>query len=98
MRLIDADALKNALENNPSDFYDYDELIPMLDEQPTVSPDDVRGVGKWIDKSTGQRRPGQMQSWCSACGQHSGIGGIESNRHKAFCPNCGARMEVTSDA
>lgn len=50
----------------------------------------VREPGRWIDKPTG--RYGQMQSWCSACGQHSGIGGIESNRHKPFCPNCGAPM------
>lgn len=46
--------------------------------------------GEWIDKHTGAY--GRMQSWCSACGKHSGIGGIESNRHKPFCPNCGARM------
>ncbi len=47
--------------------------------------------GKWIDKPTGAY--GRMQSWCSACGKHSGIGGIESNRHKPFCPNCGAKMK-----
>ena len=47
--------------------------------------------GEWIDKPTGAY--GRMQSWCSACGKHSGIGGIESNRHKPFCPNCGARMK-----
>ena len=51
----------------------------------------VQKTGRWVDKPTG--RYGQMQSWCSACGQHSGIGGIESNRHKDFCPNCGAKME-----
>lgn len=47
--------------------------------------------GKWIDKPTGSY--GRMQSWCSACGKHSGIGGIESNRHKPYCPNCGAKMD-----
>lgn len=47
--------------------------------------------GGWIDKPTGAY--GRMQSWCSACGKHSGIGGIESNRHKPFCPNCGAKMK-----
>jgi hypothetical protein len=47
--------------------------------------------GEWIDKPTGAY--GRWQSWCSACGKHSGIGGIESNRHKPFCPNCGARMK-----
>ena len=47
--------------------------------------------GEWIDKPTGAY--GRMQSWCSACGKHSGIGGIESNRHKPYCPNCGAEMD-----
>ena len=46
--------------------------------------------GEWIDKPTG--RYGQWQTWCSVCGKHSGIGGIESNRHRPFCPNCGATM------
>ena len=47
--------------------------------------------GEWIDKPTGAYS--RMQSWCSACGKHSGIGGIESNRHKPYCPNCGAKMD-----
>lgn len=46
--------------------------------------------GYWIDKRTGAYN--RMQSWCSACGKHSGIGGIKSNRHKPYCPNCGAKM------
>jgi hypothetical protein len=51
--------------------------------------------GEWIDKPTGAY--GRMQSWCSACGKHSGIGGIESNRHKPYCPNCGAKMKGGDD-
>jgi hypothetical protein len=47
--------------------------------------------GEWIDKPTGAYS--RMQSWCSDCGKHSGIGGIESNRHKPYCPNCGAKMK-----
>ena len=46
--------------------------------------------GHWEDKPTG--RYGAWQSWCSVCGKHSGIGGIEKNRHRAYCPNCGAEM------
>ena len=54
-----------------------------------VSREQVERVwrGEWIDKPTG--RYGQWQTWCSACGKHSGIGGIKSNRHRNFCPNCG---------
>lgn len=58
----------------------------------SVSREQVEKVwrGEWIDKPTG--RYGQRQSWCSACEKHSGIGGIKSNQHKTFCPNCGAPM------
>lgn len=54
---------------------------------------DVRPVvhGRWIDK---KKKTYGMQTFCSACGKHSGIGGIESNRHKPYCPNCGAKMDL----
>lgn len=47
--------------------------------------------GRWVDKQTGAY--GQWQSWCSVCGKHSGIGGVESSRHKPYCPKCGAKMD-----
>lgn len=52
--------------------------------------DQERTTGHWIER----RKKGSCywQSWCSVCGKHSGIGGIESNRHKPFCPNCGSPM------
>lgn len=66
----------------------------LLHDLKTLPAADVAPVvhGKWADKPTG--RYGQMQSWCSACGKHSGIGGIKSNQHKPFCPNCGAKMDL----
>ena len=51
--------------------------------------------GHWLDKNAESRL--RTQSWCSACGKRSGIGGIESNRHKAYCPNCGAKMNEGED-
>jgi hypothetical protein len=57
----------------------------------TYFKDHRQSEGEWEDKPTGAY--GRMQSWCSACGKHSGIGGIESNRHKPYCPNCGAKMK-----
>ena len=65
------------------------EAVAKIEKLPTIEATPVRH-GRWIDKPTG--RYGQMQSWCSACGKHSGIGGIKSNRHKPYCPNCGADM------
>ena len=56
-----------------------------------VSREQVEALrGEWIDKPTGSY--GRWQTWCSACGKHSGIGGIKSNRHSSFCPNCGTPM------
>lgn len=65
------------------------------DFKPTADVVEVKH-GEWIDKPTGAYS--RMQSWCSACGKHSGIGGIESNRHKPYCPNCGAKMDGKEDA
>ncbi len=73
-----------------------DSVLDCLDILPAVDAEPVR-QGRWIDKRTGAYRA--QQAWCSACGKRSGIGGIKSNQHKPYCPNCGARMdkEATND-
>lgn len=80
--------------NHPT-FYDGEDRADWyehcINEAPTADVTSIRH-GYWIDKPTG--RYGQQQSWCSVCGKHSGIGGIESNRHKPYCPNCGAKMDL----
>ena len=87
-RYIDADVLIDDLIHNRS-FYPA-LVASAIKNAPTADVEEVRH-GEWIDKPTGAYC--RMQSWCSACGKHSGIGGIESNRHKPFCPNCGAKMK-----
>lgn len=47
--------------------------------------------GRWIFKFEGPYR--RRNGYCSACGQHSGIGGVQKNQEKPFCPNCGAKMD-----
>ena len=81
-RYIDADALKDVLME-----YQIIGIIPLLDfidEQPTISPDDVRGVGKWI-----VLEPEIDLRSCSVC-EHMVIR-ADCN----YCPNCGAKMEVS---
>ena len=51
--------------------------------------------GEWIIKPHGTY--GQLRAFCSACGKHSGIGGIVSNQKKPYCPNCGAIMDGKED-
>lgn len=91
-RLIDAEEVKQIfdfeVDRGETDLFDaFDTAIESattIEAAPVVH-------GRWEDKPTG--RYGQQQSWCSACREHSGIGGIEKNRHRAYCPNCGARMD-----
>lgn len=64
--------------------------LGIVERTPTADVVEVKR-GEWVDKPTGAY--GRWQSWCTACGKHSGIGGIESNRHKPYCPNCGAMMK-----
>lgn len=67
------------------DFLDY-----CLNNAPTIEAVPVVH-GRWIFKNDGAY--GQRRAYCSVCGKRSGIGGIESNQRKPFCPNCGAKME-----
>lgn len=93
MRLIDADALP--FERYGKDVISWyatgwNDAINVINRAPTVDAEPVRHGG-WIERPTGAY--GAWQTWCSACGKHSGIGGIKSNRHKPYCPNCGAKMD-----
>lgn len=51
--------------------------------------------GQWKFKNNG--RYGQTRCYCTACGKHSGIGGIRENQMKPYCPNCGAKMDGGND-
>ena len=103
-RPIDADALKLPSEL-PVDPYDdpyfrgmysgwnnaIRECKDLIDSAPTISPDEVRGVGKWIDNG--------VRAWsCSCCGTPLNhirqFASFEKNELPNYCPSCGARMEV----
>lgn len=92
-RYIDADALKAKYEQmipEIGDGYHKETLQDCLFElkyAPTVSLDEVRGVGKWIHKP---HIHGVV--YCSECDYELRVD--DTN----YCPNCGAKMEVTDDA
>ena len=90
---IEREAFLTAFEIAPDEWCKGQTVRRILAELPAA---DVVPVvhGRWVDKPTGKY--GNWQSWCSACGKHSGIGGIRSNQHKPYCPNCGARMDGDS--
>lgn len=102
MRIIDADVLLDYLDDVPplnwtdSDaeiqaVADWEQFKGMINVQPTITKVEDVVEAEWIDKPSG--RYGRWQSWCSACGEHNRIGGIESNRHRPRCPHCGAHMK-----
>ena len=106
MRLIDADALIESIPDNaePDEFENCGScgcmgkyaLRDFINDAPTISPDEVRGLGKW----TRHVLKNANIPWgydCSACGEWFVIGGDTAERYN-YCPNCGAKMEVSEDA
>lgn len=94
MKLIDADALMEQMKRRKEFVGRPSDPVCLVEDAPTIEAEPVRH-GHWIDKPTGKY--GNWQSYCSACGKHSQIGGIESNRHKPRCPWCGAFMDEVSE-
>jgi DNA-directed RNA polymerase subunit RPC12/RpoP len=67
----------------------------MIDAMPTISPDDVRGVGEWTNKRTIEH---DGNWWCTTCGKEITIYmGKDRKDRYAFCPNCGAKMKGVSE-
>lgn len=86
-RLIDAEALKEAIKKELPEMSNWGEhFIPLLiDNAPTV---EERPHGKWLST--------KYYNWaCSKCGKNPTIGmGYVQNHTELFnfCPNCGADM------
>ena len=86
MRPIDADALIDFLDvghlRHPSELcFSEIDVANLLLHAPTISPDESRGVGKWISNHDG--------SWnCSECGLR-----VLIYAKGNYCPNCGAKMK-----
>ena len=71
---------------------DNEYLSIRVADAPTLSPDDVRGVGEWEDANQ------HGLCGCSVC-KDCYIEQWYIKRAKwKFCPNCGVRMEVSGDA
>jgi len=89
-RYIDAEALdKRVYEEIPLKYFNgslktMSFVRELIEEAPTISPDEVRGVGEWLN-DVGEF--GFPEIPCSVCGYKSGHNGFK------YCPNCGARMK-----
>ena len=101
-RYIDADALlEKAWDADTRCGFVQVVDVGDIKDAPTISPDEVRGVGKWIIRKTAF---GKEYTVCSAClteikiRKTSGEIVHADTRNARYCPNCGAKMKVTSDA
>ena len=100
MRLIDADALLDFIDvghlRHPSELcFSEIDVANMLLHAPTVSSDEVRGVGKWI------KNYDRVKWWyeCSCCHEKPLISRFgDTEILSTYCPRCGAKMEVSEDA
>ena len=90
MRLIDADELKRKIEIGSGIDLSRENNLHLvnaiIDEAPTINPEDLRPKGKWIAKETMVRSPLARNYYCSQC-KYEPLETIN------FCPNCGAKME-----
>ena len=100
MRLIDADALSNALYHEAfetdSDMQKWDSgcwirykmFENAIEKAPTI---EERKTGKWIEKDGWN---GDVYYDCSACGESwTTIEGTPWDNDMNYCPHCGAKME-----
>lgn len=90
MRLIDADALLNRMQEDPLfDLVERYGVSGVINAEPTVDAVTVLH-GKWIDRDVdGCVRPFWKRYICSVCG------GTSDNFN--YCPHCGARMDDETD-
>lgn len=101
MRLIDADALKEDIEQQCALLRlmkDNEELtqismvlesgfIAQIDKMPTI---EERKKGKWISLDDFRGKYNTYGYKCSECGEHS-------EYEEKYCPNCGADMRGESN-
>ena len=98
-RYIDADTLMDDIDHTvrfscrdgvPSaEMRGANKVIDRINAAPTLSPDEVRGVGEWLPNVG---KFGYPEFPCSVCGYKSGHYGFN------YCPSCGARMKGASDS
>lgn len=106
MRTIDADALKDVIQQHDYPLADrlnsVDNgmftlgIFQAIDQMPTISRDEVRGVGHWVTEQEAiDANDYSLRDTCSVCGRCD-WDCTESASFK-YCPNCGAKMEVSED-
>ena len=110
-RYIDADVLIDFLDvghlRHPSELcFSEVDVANLLLHAPTISPDEVRGVGEWEDagkqmvinlenareqySALGYPHRTELKRRCSLCRK---ITLVDASIEYRYCPHCGARMK-----
>lgn len=84
-RYIDADAIHYVEIGKGVEIA----LASDIDKIPTLSPDDVRGVGEWIKLDA---HKGMEQYKCSVCEDSAYVPECMGEPMYNYCPSCGARL------
>lgn len=61
----------------------------LIEDAPSISPDEVRGVGEWITTRTWEH---DGDPYCSLCGFENCY--TTNSRDFKYCPNCGTRLRM----
>lgn len=106
MRLIDADAIYNAVESryrvsSGIEHRSQRDLLDLICEQETIDPESLRARGKWNEVEQPCGWSVEMCAECSVCGEDFILEDYTMDIVRdvfKYCPNCGAKMEVSEDA
>lgn len=91
MRMIDPIALKESIAFSAI-MRDGKSLERIIDEQPPAQPK----KGKWVPVKPDNPWHVNNVYRCDQCGNFLDFYGVNAGRGDAnYCPNCGAKMEVT---
>ena len=90
MRLIDADRMKEELlwGNVFLPAIQTNTRVDLIDNQPTINPENVRPRGRWKDAC--------YYHYCPLCYECSNCG-LKLMYKPNYCPNCGSKMEGKTD-
>ena len=93
MRLIDADALKEAIVDYPYGFRGM--IYEDINAQPTIEP--KRGRWEDVEEVLYEGNTEGTPYTVTAVGYKCSVCGTEMGNLWSFCPNCGAKMDEVEE-
>ncbi len=93
MRIIDADRaleiVRDQRRAHPNAYHLTNYATLILQEAPTIDPEELRPKGRWVDKGAYEPYGSLSVCVCSNCEREITIDDFDN-----YCPNCVAKMGV----